>query len=34
MSCNYKKEFLKTFSSGLFWGAVALKCIQYKFGIL
>lgn len=34
MSCNCNKELLKTFSSGLFWGAVALKFIQYKFGIL
>ncbi|EST16232.1 hypothetical protein EDP1_3933 [Pseudomonas putida S610] len=34
MSCKCNNAFLKAFSSGIFWGAVALKCIQVKFGIL
>lgn len=34
MSYNCNDAFVKTFSAGLFWGAVALKCIQMKYGIL
>lgn len=32
-NCNCNNAFIKAFSSGLFWGVVALKCLQLKYGI-
>jgi hypothetical protein len=31
---NHEYTSTEVFSAGLFWGAIALKCIQIKFGIL